>query len=120
MLMADYKTQGTITVSTKKRVAELSDLMTRIFPKGYKRQRVAEKILRIIRRDGELKAEKWKEYLEELGVSSKEFYYVIRRLKALGLIRKEGGHHTGSWRLSRQFSTALRDMADFWERWAFG
>lgn len=114
------KTQGPVWVNTKKRVAELSDLMERIFPNGYKRQRVAEKILRIIKRDGSLEAKNWRKYVEELGVSKSEFYKTLTYLKRVGLIRKEGGHHEGVWKLSRQFSTALRDMADFWERWAFG
>jgi hypothetical protein len=116
------KTQGTVVVNPKKRVAELSDLVERIVPRGWKRRRLAEQILRIIRRDGVLDTGegKWEKYIEELGTTKKEFYMTLRLLRRVGLIRKEGGHHRGVWKLSRQFSTALRDLADFWERWAFG
>lgn len=113
------KTKGPVWVSTRKRIAELSDLIDRVIPRGWKRKRIAEALIRKMKKEGKLEAEKWREYIEELGIPKKEFYIVLNKLRRVGLVRKEGGHHRGVWKLSRQFSTALRDMADFWERWAF-
>lgn len=114
------KSRGFVVIDLKKPIAELPDLLERVFPKGRKRRELAERILRIIRRDGSLKAEKWRDYIKELNTDRIEFYRVLRALKRVGLIYKTGGHNTGEWRFSRQFATELRDMASFWERWAFG
>jgi len=108
------------------RVSELGDILDRLFMfrknsvASSKRRHVAEKILRKIRTDGSLKATEWQKYMEELGVSMQDFYNVLRRLREAGLITKKRGHHKGEWILSKEFSIQLRDIAEYWEKWAFG
>ena len=119
------KKETYLMIKAGTRVAELSDILDRLFKfrsrKGPNRRRyLAEKILRRIRRDGSLSAERWEEIVQELGTSPTEYYAVLNKLEAAGMIRKGRGHHKGEWVLSREFAYMLKDMAEYWMSWAFG
>lgn len=111
------KTQGTIKIDIRKSPAELPDLLRLIFRSPTYQIR-AEKILRLIK-EGRITAENYSEIIHNTGMTPSSYYHIIRRLRSLGMIEKSRGYHKGIYTLSRRFSNRLRDIARFWELWAF-
>jgi len=51
--------------------------------------------------------------MHELGLSIGQYYYILRVLKALGLICKQ----YGEWKTSREFVKRLERLIEFVEEW---
>jgi len=114
--MALRRGRGAVWVDPDKEVITLCDLVEALFPSNEKRRQDALKLLQLLKREGTLLAEKWKDYVEELGISRGDFYKTLFFLRRVGMIqrRKRKDGKVG-WRLSVKFSVALRRLAEFWE-----
>jgi len=82
-----------------------------IFDTSFERK-IAEEIIELIAETGEpLTIHDMRRYIEDNDYSERTVYYVLERLKKLGLIELR----VGKYRLSNRFSKALRKIADKWD-----
>jgi DNA-binding IclR family transcriptional regulator len=70
----------------------------------------ALKILKLVG-EGKITRKSWKETIIQLGISKSRYYYILRRLRILGLIYKD----EDVYRLSEKFSKNLERLANYWE-----
>ena len=103
------KTQG-ILVMRDPKIVEPEDFLHMVF---WNKPNYALDALRILKLVGEGKITRrnWKEVVNQLGMNKSRYYYILRRLKALGLVYKD----EDTYRLSERFSRNLEKLASYWE-----
>ena len=94
------------------KILDLEDFLSRVF---FKRPLVVPKAERILLKiaKGQLTADSWEQVVKELGIQQSTYYYILRRLRAAGLVEKV----EGTYRLSKRFSKACEELAEFWSEW---
>ncbi len=55
----------------------------------------------------------WRSWTHEVGITQRQYYDVVSKLRGVGMVRKERGRYI----LSRDFSRMLAEMADVWDAW---
>ena len=101
------KSQATILLNPKKTLPTTFDsFLSRLFYKKITNREHAEIILSGIVQGKDIYALK-----EEKNISNTTFYDVLKRLKALGLIKKEKGIYYPS----KIFSIHLKNLANWWD-----
>ena len=107
------ETKGRTILLKKQPILSFDNFLERIFFKTrYDLIPYAESFLDTIKVKG-LHATEWREFFESHNMKQSQYNSIRQRLHALGLIRKTDG----KWLLSRQFSTNLRNLADYWDAW---
>ncbi len=70
----------------------------------------AIKILQLIGKR-RINRKNWKDVVTQLSISKSRYYYILRRLRSLGLVYRE----EDEYRLSERFSKNLERIAEYWE-----
>lgn len=109
--MPGKKTQATILVNPKKpKIIDFDDFLDRIFYRRPSMKITAKRLIEQIAK-GKVTRESWQEMAKELGVAPSVYYYILSRLRALGLVARVEGEYI----LSMRFTKALKEMAEWWE-----
>ncbi|MEM2863872.1 MAG: hypothetical protein QXR65_01215 [Candidatus Bathyarchaeia archaeon] len=102
---------------TGKRIVDLDTFCRIIFPHSVKKQEVSREIIRLMVEENkpmylrEIRAR----VLERVKVSSQTLSDTYKAMLRSGLLEKK--YRNYPTRLSRQFSSRLRDIADYWENY---
>lgn len=95
----------------------LEDLMKFVFWKSERTKSKARKLLKKIAEEG-IQDNKYEEVQEELDLSNTQYYNIINRLQAVGLISKQEDENGFKvYRLSKRFSKQLESLASIWRNW---
>lgn len=86
------------------------DFFERLFPKRFSMAIDAVKIFRLILQ-GKITQYSYLDVPKQLGISQSKFYYILRRLRMLGVIRKVNG----KYEVSRDFSRRLQILKEYYE-----
>lgn len=109
------KTYGLVKVPLELEINDLSDFLRLVFPVKPYYCYIASKLVSMIAK-GEVSRRTWRDVVNKLGVNKRTYYYVLKRLRALGLVYLES--ETGIYRTSNLFSENLGKIANFWEEWS--
>jgi len=94
----------------RKVILNEEDFFQRLFPKRYSMALDAVRIFRLIK-EGKVTQYSYQELPKKLDISQSKFYYILRRFRKLGIIRKVNG----KYELSRDFSNRLDSMREYYE-----
>jgi predicted transcriptional regulator len=94
----------------RKVILNEEDFFERLFPKRYSLSLEAVKIFRMIMK-GEITECSYLDVPEKLGISRNQFYYILRKLRHLGMIRKVNGRYE----VSRDFVRRLDMLKEYYE-----
>jgi len=86
------------------------DFFQRLFPKRYSMALDAVRIFNLIKQ-GKITQFSYQEVPEKLGISQSRFYYILRKFRMLGIIRKVNG----KYELSRDFVNRLNLLKEYYE-----
>lgn len=107
------RTQASIWIDKKKTSPiDIQDFFKTIFFKGESETKigVAELIIKKIINEGFDESEREK-ILDSSNITQKQYYSVLARMKAIGLIKKKDG----SYIIDKSFINSLSKLSNFWE-----
>ncbi len=111
--MPTKKTQGYLQINVKDpEILSVKDILEKIF---FKKPFVAEKAEKLLNKIAkrEVNSSNYKKIAEELNLPLNSYYYLLKRMRAVGLVYRI----ENEYRLSETFSEALENMANYWRGW---
>ena len=108
------KTQAVIKLKRSPKFINERDFLELVF---FQKRHHIEVALRLLDLIGKKRVGKrnWKEIVSILGVSKSQYYYVLGRLRSVGLI--DFNYDEGVYVLSSRFSKSMERMIEYWEGW---
>ena len=94
----------------RKMILNEEDFFQRLFPKRYSMALDAVRIFNLIKQ-GKITQFSYQEVPEKLGISQSRFYYILRKFRMLGIVRKVDG----KYELSRDFVNRLNLLKEYYE-----
>jgi len=92
---------------------KLEDLLDVVFEKEIQVE-IAKTIINHIKKYHRLSYSETKDLINENGFARSTFYYVLQKMKRLGMVVKL--HGTGQYILSKRFGNALNRMYKAWKK----
>ena len=94
----------------RKVILNEEDFFHRLFPKRYSMALDAVRIFNLIKQ-GKITQYSYQDVPEKLGISQSRFYYILRKLRMLGIVRKVNERYE----LSRDFVNRLELLKEYYE-----
>lgn len=116
--MPKYET--TLKLKSREKIPDLRTILEHLFYRKPELSEKAEKIVYKLIKEKRIPDTEWKELQKEIGTTHQEYYTIISKLRAVGMITKK----EGEWIMSEKFSNRCEEMAEIWKsfikRWKEG